>query len=181
MKTNERVSSFGIVLQCLGRIWEPAGVASRVKHALGVRSLEETADALGRAGYEVCSVDLPEPVSGVATIIADRPHIVLNRTKSQEELQYTVLHELGHHTLHLKPVRDYDPPGFPGSDEAELEADLFAAFWLLSLSKDKRRDAALLWDPEISKILALHLVASVIFVLCALLMSLMLRVIPETK
>jgi Zn-dependent peptidase ImmA (M78 family) len=181
MKMGEKVFNFGIVLQFLWRIWEPAGVAFRVKHALGVRSLEETTGALGRAGYEVCSVDLPEPVSGVAAIIADRPHIVLNRAKSQEELQYTVLHELGHHTLHLKPVRDYDPLGFPGSDDAEREADLFAAFWLLFLRDSRQRNAVLLWDPEISKILAFHLVLSVIFVLCALLMSLMLHVIPETK
>jgi Zn-dependent peptidase ImmA (M78 family) len=181
MKMGKKDSSFGIVLQFLWRIWEPAGVAIRVKHALGVRSLEETTGALGRAGYEVCSVDLPEPVSGVAAIIADRPHIVLNRAKSQEELQYTMLHELGHHTLHLKPVRDYDPLGFPGLDDAELEADLFAAFWLLFLSKDKQRDTVLLWNPEISKILALHLVASVMIVLCALLTSWMLRGIPKTK
>ena len=181
MKKNEWVSSWGIFLQCLGRIWEPAGVAFRVRHTLGVRSLEETTGALRRAGYEVCWVDLPEPVSGIAAVIDDRPHIVLNRAKSQEELQYTVLHELGHHSLHLKPIRDYDPLGFPGLDDAELEADLFAAFWLLSLSKDRERNAVLLWNPEISKILAFHLVASVIFVLCALLMSLMMRVIPDTK
>jgi hypothetical protein len=111
MKMDEKFSSFGIVLQCLGRIWEPAGAAIRVKRALGVRSLEETTGALGRAGYEVCSVDLPEPVSGVAAI-ADKPHIILNRAKPQEELQYTVLHELGHHTLHLKPVCAYDALGF---------------------------------------------------------------------
>jgi hypothetical protein len=181
MKTNERVSSWEIFFQCLGRIWEPAGVAFRVKHALGVHSLEETTDALGRAGYEVCSVDLPEPVSGVAAIIADRPYIVLNRAKSQEELQYTVLHELGHYTLHLKPVRDYDPLGFPGLGDAELEADLFAASWLFFLRDSKQRNAVLLWNPEISKILAFHLVLSVMFILCALFMSLMLRLIPETK
>jgi Zn-dependent peptidase ImmA (M78 family) len=162
-------------------MWEPAGVAISVKHALEGRSLEETTGALGRAGYEICSVGRPEPVSGFAAIIADRPHIVLNRAKSQEELQYTVLHELGHHSLHLKPVRDYDPLGFPGSDDAELEADFFAAFWLLFLSNDKQRNAVLRWNPEISKILAFHLVASVMIVLYALLMSLILRVIPDTK
>ena len=181
MKMGEKVSSFGIFLQFLWRIWEPAGVAVRVKHALGVRSLEETTGALGRAGYEVCLVDLPEPVSGFAAIIADRPHIVLNRDKSQEDLQYTVLHELGHHTLHLKPDRDYDPLGFPDLDDAEREADLFAAFWLLFLRDTRQRNAVLHWDPEISKILGFHLVLSVMIVFCALLMNLLVRVIPEAK
>jgi Zn-dependent peptidase ImmA (M78 family) len=153
MKKNERVSSFEIVLQCLWRIWEPAGVAFRVQRALGVRSLEETTSALERAGFEICLVDLPEKVSGVAAIIADRPHIVLNRAKSQDELQYTLPHELGHHKLHLKPVRDYDPLGFPGSDDAEFEADLFAVSWLFFLSKDKQRNAMLLQNPEISRTL----------------------------
>jgi Zn-dependent peptidase ImmA (M78 family) len=178
MKKNERC--FEIVLQSLCRMWEPAGVALRVKYALGVHSLEETTDALGRAGYEVCYVDLPEPVSGVAAIIADRPYIVLNRAKSQEELQYTLLHELAHHTLHLKPVRDCDPLEFSGSD-AELEADLFAASWLFCLRDYRQRNAVLLRNPEISVILVGYLFVSVMFILSALLMRLMLPEISDTK
>lgn len=181
MKKNEWVSSLGIVLQCLRRIWEPASVAFRVKHALGVRSLEETTGALARAGYEVCFVDLPEPVSGFAAIIADRPYIVLNRAKSQEELQYTLPHELGHHTLHLKPVREYGSLGSPDLGEAELEADLFAMSWLFFLGKDEQRNAMLLQTPEIQRTLVSYFFVSVIFVLCALLLRLMLPEIPETK
>lgn len=181
MKMGEKVSSLRIVLECLGRIWEPAGAALRVKHALGVRSLEETIGALGRVGYEVCFVDLPEPVSGVAAIIADRPHIILNRAKSEEELQYTMLHELGHHTLHLKPVRDYDPLGFSGSDDSELEADLFAASWFFFLRDNGQRNAVLLRNPEISKILAMYFLVSVMIIPCALVISFMLREIPDTK
>src|SRR6476646_10569064 len=82
------------------------------------------------------SQGIPEKVSGVATIIADRPHIVLNRAKSQDELQYTLPHELGHHKLHLNPVREYAPLGFPVWGDAEFEADLFAMSWLFFLSKD---------------------------------------------
>lgn len=181
MKMGEKVSILEIVLHCLCRMWGPAGVAFRVQRDLGVHSLEETTGALGRAGYEVCFVDLPEPVSGFAAIIADRPHIVLNRAKSQEELQYTLPHELGHHKLHLKPVRDYDPLGFPGADEAELEADLFAMSWLFFLSKDKQRNTTLLQYPEISRTLVSYFFISAVFVLCALLMSLMLPAIPRTK
>lgn len=171
MKMGEKVSRLGIVLECLCGIWEPAGAALRVKHALGVRSLADTTGALGRAGYEVSSVDLPEPVSGVATIIGDRPHIVLNRAKCQEELQYTLLHELGHHTLHLQPIHAYDL-GFPGADEAELEADLFAAAWLFFLRNNRQRNAVLLRNPEISKILPMYLLLSVMLIPCLLLISL---------
>jgi Zn-dependent peptidase ImmA (M78 family) len=181
MKKNEWVSSLGIVLQCLWRLWEPAGVAFRVQKDLGVRSPEETTGALARAGYEVCFVDLPEQVSGFAAIIADRPHIVLNRSQSQEELQYTMPHELGHHVLHLKPVRDYDPRGFPDLGDAELEADLFAMSWLFFLPKDEQQNAVLLQNPEIRRTLVSYFFISVVFVLCALVMRLMLPEIPETK
>lgn len=92
-----------------------------------------------------------------------------------------MLHELGHHTLHLKPVCAYDALGFPGSDQAELEADLFAASWLFFLRDSRQRNAVLLWDPEISRILALHLFVSVMIISCALLMSLILPKIPDTK
>jgi Zn-dependent peptidase ImmA (M78 family) len=98
---------------------------------MGVRSLDETTGALERAGYEVCPIDLPTKVSGFTQIIADRPHLVLNRAKSQQELDYTVPHELGHHILHLNPVSKSDGLGFPPIGDAELEADLFATFWLL--------------------------------------------------
>src|SRR5512136_1703387 len=162
MKMGEKVSILGIVLQCLCRMWGPAGVAFRVQRDLGVRSLEETTGALGRAGYEVCLVDLPEPVSGFAAIIADRPHIVLNRAKSQEELQYTLPHELGHHKLHLNPVRESGPLGFPVPDEAELEADLFAMSWLFILGKDKQRNTMLLQYPEISRTLVSYFFVSVV-------------------
>ena len=181
MKKNEWVSCLGIGLQCLWRIWEPAGVAFRVQRALGVRSLEDTTCALERAGFEICLVDLPEKVSGVAAIIADRPHIVLNRAQSQAELQYTLPHELGHHKLHLNPVRDYDSLGFPDLGDAEFEAELFAMSWLFFLDKDKQRKSMLLQNPDISRTLVSCFFVSVMFVLCALLMSLMLPEIPKTK
>ena len=181
MKKNEWVSSLGIVLECLWRLWGPVGVAFRVQRALGICSSEETTGALARAGYEVCFVDLPEQISGFAAIIADRPHIVLNRAQSQEELQYTMPHELGHHALHLNPVGDYDPLGFPDLGDAELEADLFAMSWLFFLGKDRQRNVVLLQNPEIRRTLISYFFVSVVFVLCVLLMRLMLPEIPETK
>jgi hypothetical protein len=173
MKMGINVSRLGIGLECLLRIWEPAGLQGEAR--LG--SPLTGRNALGRAGYEVSNVDLPESVSGFAEIIADRPHIVLNRAKSQEELQCTLLHELGHHILHLKPVRAYDPLGFPGTDEAELEADLFAAAWLFFLRNNRQRNAVLLRNPEISKILPMYLLLSVILIPCLLLICL----IPDKK
>src|SRR5271163_4191373 len=136
MKTREKTSSLVITLQCLEKIWEPAGAAFQAQQDLGVHSLEETTGALERAGYEISHVDLPEKVSGFAQIIADRPYVVLNRAKRQQELQYTLPHELGHHVLHLNPVHDCDPLGFPGLGDVELEANLFAASWLFCLSRN---------------------------------------------
>jgi Zn-dependent peptidase ImmA (M78 family) len=181
MNTGERMSSLGIVLQCLGKIWEPAGEAFRVQNDLGVRSLEETTGALERAGYEICHVDLPGKVSGFAQVIADKPHVVLNRAKSKQELQYTVPHELGHHILHLNAVDDFDPDGFPRIGNAELEAGLFATSWLFCLDEDKQRNVVLLRNPEISRTLSIYFLLSVMIVLFGLLASFMLRNVPETK
>lgn len=181
MNTGERLSSLGIVLQCLGKVWEPAGEAFRVQNDLGVRSLEETTGALERAGYEICHVDLPGKVSGFAQVIADKPHVVLNRAKSKQELQYTVPHELGHHILHLNPSSKSDPLGFPSFGDSELEANLFATSWLFCLGENKQRNVVLLRNPEISRTLAIYFLLTVMMVLFGLLASLMLRDVPETK
>jgi Zn-dependent peptidase ImmA (M78 family) len=181
MKTGEKISSIGIVLQCLGKIWEPSGEAYKVQNDLGVRLMEETTGALERAGYEICPVDLPEKVSGFAQIIGDRPHVVLNRAKSRQELQYTLPHELGHHILHLNPARESDPLGFPGLGDAELEADLFATSWFLLLGNGKQRNDVLLLNPESSRTLAVHFFLSIVIALFALLASFMLRDVPQIK
>jgi len=181
MKSIDQASSLEIVLQCLGKIWEPAGEALNVQNEMGVHSLEETQAAVERAGYEICQVDLPEKVSGFAEIIADKPHIVLNRQKSPQNLRYTIPHELGHHILHLNPLRESDLLGFPSVGNAELEADLFAISWLLCLRKDKPRDDVLLWNPESSTTLAIYFFLSVAIVLFALLASFMARYVPETR
>jgi Zn-dependent peptidase ImmA (M78 family) len=181
MKTGERISLFGILLQCLGKIWEPAGEAYRVQRELGVDSLGDTNAALERAGYEVCPIDLPEKVSGFAQIIADRPHLVLNRAKPKFELQYTLPHELGHHILHLNPQRESALPGLSHIGDVELEANLFATTWLMLLPEDKRREDVLLRSPEMSRTVVIYVLLSVMIVLFALLATFMLRDVPETK
>jgi hypothetical protein len=83
-------SSLEVMLEGLEMIWAPGAEAVKVQQALGVRSLADMTAALERAGYEVCCVDLPERVSGFAKVIEGKPHIVLNRAKSAEHLQYTI-------------------------------------------------------------------------------------------
>lgn len=73
MKMDEKFSSFGIVLQCLGRIWEPAGAAIRVKRALGVRSLEETTGALGRAGMKSVPLTFQNRLAGSRRLLLTSP------------------------------------------------------------------------------------------------------------
>jgi hypothetical protein len=174
-------SGFEIVLACLGKIWEPSAEAFRVQKDLGVNSLKETIPALESAGFEVCSVDLPDKVSGFAEIIAGRPHIILNRQKSDQHLQYTVPHELGHHILHLSPVAKPDPLGFQGVGNGELEADLFATSWLMFLRNDKGRNNVLAQNPESSRILVLYLFFTIALVLCTLIAHLFIPHHLETK
>lgn len=174
-------SSVEILLACLGKIWEPGAEALRVQKDLGVSSLEETVPALERAGFEICYVDLPDKVSGFAEIIADKPHIILNRQKSPQNLQYTVPHELGHLILHLSPVPKPDPLGIQGVGNDELEADLFATSWLLFLRNDEGRNNVLPQNPESSRILVLYLLFTIALVLCTLIAHLFIPHHRETK
>jgi Zn-dependent peptidase ImmA (M78 family) len=181
MKTDEPISSIGFIFQCLGKIWEPASEAYKVQNEIGIRSLEEVTGAMERAGYEICLVDLPGKVSGFAQIIADRPHVVLNRAKSRQELGYTVPHELGHHILHLNPASKSNGLGFPTVCGSELEADLFATSWLLFLPDEKQRNDVLLRNSEVSRTIAIYFFLSVMVVLWAVLANLMLRDVQETR
>ena len=137
-------SSADSVWDMLGSIWAPAAEAHRVRAALNVRSLAETAAAAERAGYEVCAIDLPATVSGFATRIADKPHIVVNRAESPARQQYTLVHELGHHALRENPAQ---PPN-PGMEE--LRAHLFATFWVISVTDDAERHEVLRQNRESS-------------------------------
>jgi hypothetical protein len=103
--------------------------------------------ALDRAGYEVCYVDLPDKVSGFAKIIEGKPHIVLNRAKSEEHLLYTMPHELGHHILHLDDSRDIQQK-LPYAHLTEFQAHQFATLWILYLANDKEREDVLSQNPE---------------------------------
>jgi len=140
-------SSLEFMLEGLEMIWAPGAEAMKVQQAWGVRSLADMPTALKRAGYEVCYVDLPDRVSGFAKVIEGQPHIVLNRAKSAEHLQFTVPHELGHHVLHLDASRD-PQPGLPSEGFAEFQAHQFATLWILHLANDKEREDVLGQNPE---------------------------------
>lgn len=89
MKTAGEISILEFTFQFVAKLWEPAAEAHKARTELGIRSLEETIGALERNGYEVCHVDLPEKVSGFAEVISDKRHIVLNRHKPPQNLEYT--------------------------------------------------------------------------------------------
>ena len=140
-------SSLEVMLEGLEMIWAPAAEAVKVQQAWDVRSLADMPAALERAGYEVCCVDLPERVSGFAQVIEGQPHIVLNRAKSEEHLQYTMSHELGHHFLHLDKSRD-PQTSLPSAGLMEFQAHQFATLWILYLGNDKEREEVLRQNPE---------------------------------
>lgn len=138
--------SLEVMLEGLEMIWAPGAEAVKVQQAWDMRSLADMPAALERAGYEVCRVDLPDRVSGFAQVIEGKPHIVLNRTKSAEHLQYTMSHELGHHVLHLDDSRNH--PVLPSADLMEFQAHQFATLWILYLANDKEREDVLRQNPE---------------------------------
>jgi len=140
-------SSIHAVLEILELVWAPGAEAVKVQQSWGVRSLADLPAAVERAGYEVSYVDLPDRVSGFAQVIEGKPHIVLNRAKSAEHLQYTVPHELGHHVLHLDGSRD-PQSRLPSADLMEFQAHQFATLWILLLANEKEREDVLRQNPE---------------------------------
>jgi Zn-dependent peptidase ImmA (M78 family) len=154
MKPDNETSTIDSVFEVLAFIWNPGMEAVRVQRDLNVKSLEEMIAALERAGYEVCYVDLPEAVSGFATVIEEKRFIVVNRAKPKHHAQYTVPHELGHHILHLSPSPYPNPQGIPSSEDLhEFQAHMFAASWVLKVDA-KERDEVLKQNPESVVLLA---------------------------
>lgn len=126
IKRENNISLFDIFLQSLTKILSPVEEALKLPEVLNAPSLDDAVAAAERAGFEVCRVDLPESVSGFAKIIEGKPHIVLNRAKPRQNLEYTLLHELAHCVLHLNPAHGISRPDSRDLPKAEFEADLFA-------------------------------------------------------
>ena len=161
-------ASLEAVLEVLGMIWAPGAEAVRVRQALGVRLLADMSAALERAGYEVCYVDLPDAVSGFAQVIEGKPLIALNRAKSEPHLQFTVLHELAHHILHLGASPGAQPE-LSSEGIAEFQAHQFAALWILSLANDQEREEVLTQNPELLLVAAASLLITAGVILIPLL------------
>jgi len=162
------ISMFDCLVQSVGEIWTPASEALRLQKELNLHSLEETAAAAARTGCEVCYVDLPEKVSGFADIIDGKAHIVLNRAKSLQDLEYTLPHELGHCVLHLNPSRNPGQPSVTDLGIAELQADLFASTWVNWLGDDKQREEMLTRNRESSTAVFTSLLLTVALVAIAI-------------
>ena len=163
------------VVDILGSLWVPTAEAHRVRAALNECSWAETAAAVERAGYPVYAVDLPLAVSGYAMRIEDTPCIVVNRAKSPAHQQYTIVHELAHHVLHLNPARPPDPSGWATPGRAELQAHLFAASWVLAAAEGAERDEVLRQNREASACLVMSLVMTAGVLVGALLIHLLAR------
>lgn len=149
-KVKNDISMLDILLQSLTKITSPVEEALKLRVALNVQSLEETAAAAERAGYEVCYVDLPKKVSGFAQIIEGKPHIVLNRAKPSKDLEYTLLHELAHCVLHLNPASGIGQRESRDIQMAEYEAHLFGASWVYWSGNQRQRDELLTQNREAS-------------------------------
>lgn len=143
MKAENNASASHFLFHAAAKIWSPAIEALKLQRDLNLHSLDETAAAAERVGCEVCYVDLPKKVDGFAEIIDGKAHIVLNRSRSQQNLDYTLPHELGHCVLHLQSARSISRDGLPEVGTAEFQADLFAATWVNWLGNDTQRQELL--------------------------------------
>lgn len=180
MKAEDQISGPEFVLSVLKVIWEPAIKARRLQEELDVHSLAETCEAAERAGYEVHYVDLPSKVSGLATSVAGKSYIVVNRAKPRAQRQYTVSHELGHHVLHLNPRRTPSSSEFPITPSIEFEADLFAAFWVFGVTSGAERETLMRENPELSANLSLAVFLTVMTVVAALLVCALSRLFDSS-
>ena len=168
MRPDEQDSLFSGVLELLDMIWSPGLKAMNVQKALKVQSLEDTVRAAQQAGYEVAYVDLPEMVSGFATVIDGQPFIVVNRTKPRSHVAYTVCHELAHHILHLEPSCRPNSLGIPTHEGMEeFEANMFAASLVLWTASSDEKDDVLRKNQE-SVILILSIFLSLGVIVAAL-------------
>jgi hypothetical protein len=168
MKPENNLSPSDLLFEGVTRLLSPAGETFRLQKEWNVQSLDETAIAAERAGCEVCYVDLPERVSGFADIIDGKAHIVLNRSKSRQNLEYTLPHELGHCALHLNPSRDGGYMGLLEIGTAEFQADLFAVIWVNWLGNDRQRKEMLAENRESSTAVVMGLLLTLALIAVAI-------------
>ena len=169
MRSDGAALGLDAVLEVLEMIWNPGMEARRLQKDLEVRSRDDTGAAAERAGYEVNYVDLPESVSGFATVIDGQPVIAVNRAKPLPHIQYTLSHELGHQVLHLSPSRQPDPLGILSNEDVkEFQAHMFAASWVLAMPDSEDKKQILEQNPE-ANMVTLAMFASFVVIVVALL------------
>jgi Zn-dependent peptidase ImmA (M78 family) len=103
MKSDTEPSTFDLLIESLGMIWNPGMEALKLKQAFDIQSLADIPPAAIRAGCEIYNVDLPARVSGFSLVVDDKRLIVINRDNPSLHRDYTVAHELAHQILHLNP------------------------------------------------------------------------------
>ncbi len=148
MNSEVKSSKSEFFFTCLEIISAPNFQALKLRQHYDLHSLKDIAAVAERAGYEVCYTDLPMSVSGFAQVIAGRPSIVVNRFKPPKHQQYTIAHELAHHILYQDFPSLRSKLRLPSKEIAEVQAHLFAAMCVISITDRKERDDVLRQNPE---------------------------------
>jgi hypothetical protein len=168
MKPDIEISSFDIIVESLGVIWNPAMEALKLQQDLDVQSVDDIPLAAERAGYEISYVDLPAKVSGFPLVVAGKPHIAVNRAKPSKHSKFTIAHELGHHVLHINPPHDAIQAGLLTNGMAEFEANMFAATLVGRVTNHEEQAVMLTHNPEMRSTLAVSIFGTILAILIAL-------------
>jgi Zn-dependent peptidase ImmA (M78 family) len=166
MKAKIEISSFEVVVESLGVIWNPGAEALKLRQDFDIQSVDDIPLAAERAGCEISYVDLPVKVSGFAQVIEGKPYIVVNRDKPPTHKKFTIAHELGHHRLHRSQTQG-DNPDLLTESTAEFQANMFAATLATAVTSQEERGEMLAHNPEMRSTLAVSIFASFLVILTA--------------
>jgi hypothetical protein len=176
MKLDVEISSFDIIVESLGVIWNPGMEALKLQQDLDVQSVDDIPFAAERAGYEISYVDLPAKVSGFPLVVAGKPHIAVNRAKPSKHSKFTIAHELGHHVLHINPPHDADRAGLLTRGMAEFQANMFAATLVGRVANNEEQAVMFTHNPEMRSTLAVSILGTVVAILMAVVIWICARV-----
>lgn len=178
MSPNTEIFIFKILAESFGPLLQPGADAIHLQRKLNIRSVEDIPLAVERAGYEITYVDLPTKVSGAAQVIEGSPHIMVNRTKSSLHKTFTIAHELGHHQLHLNPLRDTDQKAQVPNSTREFEENMFGTMFVAPLTSGEKQEQLLAHNPEIRSSLTVCVVATLVAILMAVVIWFCFRPFP---
>jgi Zn-dependent peptidase ImmA (M78 family) len=167
-------SPFDMVAEALGMMCNPGVEALKLQREFDVQSVEDIPRAAERAGFEISTVDLPASVSGFPLVLAGKPHIVVNRAKPSKHTGFTILHEVGHHILHINPPHDGNQDGLLTKYMAEYQANMFATMLVVTVTNGEEQEEMFRHNPEIRSTLAISvfvilatIVIALIFWVCS--------------